>query len=303
MTHIPSFVLKTGQSFPGLVYGTYKITPNTCETVKRAISLGYNNIDCAKAYQNEAGIGDAISQALQDKTVSREDIFITSKLVSSQAQPEQIVPALKSQLKDLKIDCLDLYLIHAPWVLDENDKVLDVDLLNVWKSMEECVELGLTKSIGVSNFNEAQVENLVKNCIKHQPVVNQVECHPWFNQEALIEHHTELNVHVSAYCPIGRGTRIVNPHMPGLELLQDPVIVELAKKHETTAAHICILFQLQRGVSAVVKSASEVNQKGNLKMFEKEVRLSGKDLFRLMDLEQHRSLPFEGKKGQPNYPF
>merc|ERR1711920_346956 len=286
---IPEFVLKSSQKFPALVLGTYKITENTCQTIKQAINVGYKNIDTAKMYKNEAGIGDAISSSENP----RENLFITTKLASNEAQPHQVIPALKTQLLDLKVDYVDLYLIHAPWVVDENDKVLDVDLIKVWEEMEECVNLGLTKSIGVSNFNENQVEKLVKQCKKHQPVVNQVECHPWFNQENLINHHRQLGVHVSAYCPIGRGARIKNPKNPGLELLNDPVILEIAESYKTSPAHVCILFQVQRGVSAVVKAASEKNQKANLEEFGKNIVLSGKDIFRLMDLEQHRSLPFE----------
>merc|ERR1712048_902742 len=157
MASIPSFTLKSGQKFPSLVLGTYKITENTCESISRAISLGYKNIDTAKMYQNECGIGDAIQK------FERNNLFITTKLGSNEASPKQVIPALKQQLSDLKLNYVDLYLIHAPWVVDGNDQVLDIDLIDIWKEMEECVELGLAKSIGVSNFNENQVERIVKN--------------------------------------------------------------------------------------------------------------------------------------------
>jgi len=297
MSKIPSVVLKNGTKMPAFALGTYNNLTNCADSIGRALSMGYVHLDTAHAYQNEAWIGDAIQK------VNRSDVFLTTKLDSCDNRPGDVVKALKTSLSKLKTEYVDLYLIHAPWTNDKAGAIENVDLLEVWYEMEECVELGLAKCVGVSNFNEAQVERLVKQCKKHQPLVNQIECHPWFNQDQVIEHHKALGVHVSAYCPIGRGTRIVDPSRPGMELLQDPVITALAEKHSTTPAHICIIFQIQRGASAIVKAASEANQRTNLDAFNTEVVLSSEDLAQLSALPQHRSLPFETKKQSSNYPF
>lgn len=310
MAKVPNFILSNGAKFPALGLGTYKIIANAETAVRTAIDLGYTHIDTAKAYDNEECIG----KALNGDGIDRSKIFVTTKLDSSDARPGDVVAALKTSLSKLNLSHVDLYLMHTPWTTPRNTstvgdgstesaKVEDIDLLDTWNDMEECVELGLATSIGVSNFSEEQVELLVKNCKKHPPAVNQVECHPWFNQASLIEHHAKLNVHVSAFSAIGRGNRVVNSARPNLELLQDPLILELSKKYSTTPANICTRFQIQRGVSIILKAASTSNQKTNIRSFDSAIVIETSDMDRLLRLPQERGLTFEARSSLPNFPW
>ncbi|CAH1957252.1 unnamed protein product [Acanthoscelides obtectus] len=150
------------------------------EAVKHAIDVGYRQFDCARFYENEAEIGKAIREKIQEGVVKREDLFITSKLWCTNMRPDLVEPTLKSSLADLGLEYLDLYLIHWPCAFKEDTnnpgKVLfsDVDYVDTWKAMEDVHKKGLAKSVGISNFNERQVTRLLENA-KVVPVVNQVQ--------------------------------------------------------------------------------------------------------------------------------
>lgn len=226
MTKIAT-TLQNGLKFPLLGLGTYKIIDDGENIFKRAIELGYTHIDTAKMYENEHELG----KVFEKYPSLRKKVFLTTKIDTAELHPGKIVPALKKQLESLKTDYVDLYLCHTPWSANkEGEPEPNHDLLDIWADMEKCVELGLAKSIGVSNFSETQVERLVKNCKIQPPQVNQIECHPWFNQRELIDHHKKLNVHVSAFTCLGRGTRL---ELDGkrVELLSDPVLQKIAEKH------------------------------------------------------------------------
>ncbi|CAH1957251.1 unnamed protein product [Acanthoscelides obtectus] len=167
------------------------------EAVKHAIDVGYRQFDCARFYENEAEIGKAIREKIQEGVVKREDLFITSKLWCTNMRPDLVEPTLKSSLADLGLEYLDLYLIHWPCAFKEGNGLLpedtnnpgkvlfsDVDYVDTWKAMEDVHKKGLAKSVGISNFNERQVTRLLENA-KVVPVVNQIECHPYLNQKRL----------------------------------------------------------------------------------------------------------------------
>uniref|UniRef100_A0A8D0XRA4 NADP-dependent oxidoreductase domain-containing protein n=1 Tax=Sus scrofa TaxID=9823 RepID=A0A8D0XRA4_PIG len=249
---------------PVLGFGTYapEEVPKSeaLEATKYAIEVGFRHIDGAYLYQNEEQVGQAIRSKIADGTVKREDIFYTSKLWATFLRPELVRPALEKSLKNLQLGYVDLYIIHFPVALkpgdellprDENGKIImdTVDFCHTWEALEKCKDAGLTKSIGVSNFNHQQLERILnKPGLKYKPVCNQVECHPYFNQSKLLDFCKSNDIVLVAYAALGsqRLKGWVNLNHP--VLLEDPVLHAIAKKHKQTSAVIALRYQLQRGV-------------------------------------------------------
>jgi len=253
---MPAFGLGTWKSAEGEVYNA----------VKTAIKGGYRHIDCAAAYGNEKEVGKALNELFQDGVVAREDIWITSKLWSNMHAREDVMIAIKQSLSDLQLEYLDLYLIHwpvaqkkeVPFVSKAEDfislEVLPNEL--TWKGMEDAVELGLTKHIGVSNFGPKALQQLITNS-KIKPEMNQVESHPYFQQNDMLSFCKSNNIHVTAYAPLGSGDRADKfkaENEP--KLLQDPVILEIAKAKHATPGQILISWALHRGISVIPKSVN-----------------------------------------------
>ncbi|XP_055399272.1 dihydrodiol dehydrogenase 3-like [Bubalus kerabau] len=211
--------LNDGHFIPVLGFGTAapeEVPKNEAlEATEFAIEVGFRHIDCARVYQNEEQVGQAIRSKIADGTVKREDIFYTSKLWCTFFQPDLVQPALEKSLKDLQLDYVDLYLIHFPVAMkpaeellpkDENGKIIldSVDLCRTWEALEKCKDAGLTKSIGVSNFNHKQLEKILnKPGLKYKPVCNQVECHPYLNQSKLLDFCKSHDIVLVGYSALG----------------------------------------------------------------------------------------------------
>jgi diketogulonate reductase-like aldo/keto reductase len=237
---------------------------------------------------------------MKEGTVDRKDLFIVSKLASPFHKKEHVKIGLKKTLADLRLDYLDLYLIHWPqafYYVDidmtkrgyDNEDIDDsgdgtkidptVSVHETWAAMEELVDEGLVKEIGVSNFGVSLLHELMTRC-RIPPAVNQVEAHPYLQQSKLLAYCKKRGVHFQAYSPLGS---------PGYKgdgeptILEDPVLKQIAANHNVSAAQICIAWALQRGTSVVAKSATPKRQEENLST---NVQLSDSELKDIEGLER-----------------
>lgn len=272
--------LNNGHKIPALGLGTWKSKSGEVKTaVEAAIDLGYRHIDCAFVYGNEKEIGEALKKKF-DEGLDRKDIFITSKLWNTKHGAEDVRPALTQTLKDLQIDYLDLYLIHWPigwqrgdvtFPRDEAGNLVysDIHYNETWPELEKCVDDGLVRSIGLSNFNSKQITE-VYNGARIKPAVLQVEAHPYLIQKELIAHCQNLNMIFTAYSPLGSPDR---PWAKAGEpsLLEDPKLIAIGKKYGKSPAQVCIKWQIQRGVSVVPKSVNPERIKQNSDLFDFEL--------------------------------
>ncbi|KAI9594069.1 NADP-dependent oxidoreductase domain-containing protein [Syncephalis fuscata] len=255
-----SFKLNTGHTIPAVGLGTWQAEPGLVEAaVAHAIQIGYRHIDCAAIYGQEQEVGKGIKKG----GVPREQLFITSKLWNTRHDPKDVAGAFEKTLKDLDLDYLDLYLMHTPVafkshlnVAFENvtmDMVDNIDFCDTWKAMGELLATGKVRSIGVSNFNITNMERLLSNT-KNVPAVNQIELHPYLPQDELVKFCQSKNIHVTAYSPLGSA---------GAPLQSEPIINEVAKKHQCTPAQVLINWAVARNTSVIPKSVDSARIESN----------------------------------------
>ncbi|MGK7943467.1 MAG: aldo/keto reductase [Microcystaceae cyanobacterium] len=291
-----SYPLSQGDRIPALGLGTWKSAPDQVyQAVKEALTLGYQHIDCAAIYRNEAEIGRAFTETLATGQIKREDLWITSKLWNNAHKQDQVIPALKQTLSDLNLDYLDLYLIHWPVALKETVLLPDtgadfysleeVPLLETWLGMEEAKKEGLCRHIGVSNFSQTKLDQLLKNAAD-KPEVNQVECHPYFSQTDLLNYCQSNNVLLTAYSPLGSGDR---PDAFKKEdepvLLNHPLLKEIGEKYQASPAQILLAWAIGRETVVIPKSVNPTRLKENLAAA--EITLSSEDLSKITQLDRH----------------
>ncbi|XP_056459493.1 aldo-keto reductase family 1 member A1-B isoform X3 [Gadus chalcogrammus] len=321
-------VLNTGRKMPLLGLGTWKSeTGKVKQAVIWALQAGYRHIDCAVIYGNEVEIGEALQETLgSGKTICmrqalrREDVFVTSKLWNTRHHPEDVEPSLLKTLKDLKLEYLDLYLIHwpygfqrgdAPFPRSEDGTLLydNIDYKLTWAAMEKLVEKGLVRAIGLSNFNSRQIDDVL-SIANIKPTVLQVESHPYLNQVELLAHCRERGLVLTAYSPLGSPDRAwKHPDEP--VLLEEPNIAALAQKYSKSHAQIILRWQTQRGVVTIPKSVTESRIKENIEIF--DFSLEVEEMKSITDLHRDwryivptitvdgKSVPRDAK--HPHYPF
>ncbi|KAE8722656.1 D-galacturonate reductase [Hibiscus syriacus] len=273
---VPDHVLSSGgRPMPLLGFGTAASPPVGSQVTKtailQAIELGYRHFDTACLYGTEQPLGEAIAEAVSVGLIeSRDELFITSKLWCSDAHGELVLPAIHRSLKNLRLDYLDLYLIHWPvsskpgiyeFPIKQED-FFPMDFNAVWKAMEDCQRLGLTKSIGVSNFSCKKMAHILAFA-KIPPAVNQVELNPLWQQKKLRDFCKANGILLTAYAPLGaRGTIWGTNRVLECELLN-----EIAKEKGKTVAQICLRWGFEQGISILVKSFNKERMKSNLEIF------------------------------------
>jgi alcohol dehydrogenase (NADP+) len=284
--------------------GTYEISPDKIGgAIQNAIHTGYRRIDCAPVYFNEDKIGDALASELSEGSVARKDLYIVSKLACPFHRKDHVKIALQKTLNDLRLDYLDLFLIHWPqafhyvdidptnrgWEnedIDEGDGGNKIDpsvsVHETWKAMEALVDEGLVKSIGVSNFPVSLLHELMTQC-RIPPAVNQVESHPYLQQTKLLDYCNKRGVHFQAYSPLGT-PGFKEPKEP--TILEDPVLKKIAATHNVSVAVVCLTWAIQRGTSVVVKSASPERQRENWQAHGSPVELSASEMEEIASLDR-----------------
>lgn len=311
--------LSDGNSIPIIGLGTYSALQSTpkgsCLTaVKAALDAGYRHIDGALVYQNEHEVGEACREKILEGKLRREDLFYCGKLWCTNFDPHLVRPFLEKTLKNLQLDYVDLYIIELPMAfqpgnnffpLDKNGKWAfhNVDLCDTWEALEACKDAGLVKSLGVSNFNRRQLELILnKPGLKHKPVVNQVECHPYFTQPKLLKFCQQHEIVIVAYSPLGTSRDPLWVNISSPPLLEDPLLVSLGKKYSKTSAQIALRFNIQRGVVVIPKSFNPDRIKENFQIF--DFCLSEEDMKSIEALNRNvRYVELLMWKDHPEYPF
>jgi len=231
-------------------------------SVKTAIKNGYRLIDTAVNYKNEGEIGRAITDCIEEKIIKREEIFVITKIPPKETADAEA--SLKRSLERLKLDYVDLYLIHSPMHLEEDGKVRFMPMHKLWGAMETCVEKKLCRLIGVSNFSNQLVLDLLSYA-KIKPVFNEVEMHPYFTNQDLYDFSVDFKIIPIAYNSLGQGS-YSKGHIEyeKYNLLEDEVIKKLALKYKKSPGQILLNWALNKGCVVIPKSENETRQKENL---------------------------------------
>ncbi len=275
----PYKTLYNGAKIPVIGMGTFGSdnydAQTIAEAVKKAITMGYRHIDCASVYGNEKEIGNVIKELIDDGIVTREELWITSKVWND--KHNEVAEACRQSLDDLNLDYLDLYLVHWPFPnhhpphCDVNSRQEDAvpyihdNYMRTWAQMEELLEIGLVKNIGVSNMTIPKMQLLLRDC-KIKPVLNQMEIHPHFQQAELFNFLTENEIGITGFSPIGSPKRPERDRTPEDTVdIEDPVIVTIAERLQVHPAVVCIIWAVQRGQITIPFSVKEDKLYNNLK--------------------------------------
>lgn len=263
-----TFVLQNGIEMPRIGYGTYKCTDGSDERIVRmALEAGYRMLDTAAAYENETYVG----KAMRESGIPRKEIFLTSKVWKTNLGYEKTKKSLEESLERLQTDYLDLFLLHWPKPDPdcENWKELDRES---WKALEEAYHQGKVRAIGVSNFLPHHLEALMETA-EEKPMVNQLELHVGYMQEAAVQYSKDMGIQVQAWSPLGRR-----------RVLEEPMVLKMAEKYGVSPAQFLLKFLLQQEICVIPKASSMERMRQNLEIPEFEI--TGEDMHLLRCLPQ-----------------
>lgn len=245
MTNISSILLNDGNSIPQLGFGVWQVPDDEAETaVSEAIRSGYRLIDTAQGYENEEGVGRAIAKA----DVPREDLFVTSKLRNGAHDYDEAIKSFEASLERLKLDYLDMFLIH--WPVPEQNKYVDA-----WRALAALKGEGRIRSIGVSNFLPEHLDRII-GASGETPVINQLELHPQYQQRDIRDFHRDSGIAIECYSPLGSGS-----------VLGNPVIKDIAGKHGKSVSQVILRWELDQGLIVIPKSTHAERIKENIDVF------------------------------------
>src|SRR3954471_1295379 len=276
-----------GGQMPVLGFGTLiSDAAATINATRDALEAGFRHFDCAERYRNEREVGEAFQAELAARGISREEIFVTTKLWNSNHRPERVEPAFAASLDRLRLDYLDLYLIHTPFAFqagdeqdprDQNGNVIydrDVTLLDTWKAMESLVDHGKCRAIGLSDITLETLKPLYESA-RIKPAVVQVESHPYLPETELLEFCKEKGIVLLAFAPLGHGMK------PGL--MEDPVISAVAARVGKTPAQVLLAWAVQRGTAVLTTPKTAARARENF-----DISALPQDAFEEIDGIQNR---------------
>ena len=268
-----NFTLSNGVTIPCIGFGTWQIESNiAAQCVKTAIETGYRHIDTAAIYKNEVAVGKGIAES----GVARKDLFVTSKVWNSERGYKKTLAAFNKTLSDLGLEYLDLYLIHWPATQKRTSEWQKLNS-DTWRAFEKLYKDGRIRAIGVSNFLSHHLTPLIENA-QIIPMVNQLEFHPGYMQAEAVETSRKNKMLVQAWSPLGTG-----------KMLDNPTLMEIAKKYQKSVAQICIRWCLQNETLPLPKSTNAGRIKENLNVFDFEISKA--------DMETINAMPYFGGSG------
>jgi len=281
-----SIDLNDGNKIPVIGLGTWKAKPNEVgDAVRFALTEAeYKHIDCALIYGNEQEIGQIFNDVIGNN-IKREELFVTGKLWNTYHHPEDVEKGCRKTLTDLKLDYLDMYLMHWGIAFERGDNLRpfgsdgvrteNVSVQQTWEAMEALIAKGLVKSIGVCNFSTPMLVDLLTYA-KIKPVMNQIELHPYNTQEGLVAYCQKNNIGITAYSPLGRPGTIVDAQ----RIIDEEIVQKLAQKYHKTPAQILLHWAVSRGTIVIPKSVNPERIKENkdffdFKMTEEDIAVIG----------------------------
>jgi len=256
-----TYTLSNGDQIPQVGFGTWLLDEgDECyNAVADALRIGYRHIDTARAYENEASVG----RAVRDSGIARDEIYVTSKLPAEAKDYDTAVKEFETTMAEIGLDYLDLYLVHAPWPWAEIGKDCREENRQIWKAMEEFLDSGRVKAIGVSNFDPDDLDSLLPAC-RTKPMVNQIRWFIGLDPSATLRTCEEHGIVVEAYSPFAHGL-IVN----------HPELADIAARYGVSAPQLCIRYLLQKGAVVLPKATSTGHIQQNAEL---DFEISGADL-------------------------